>query len=153
MRAPRLMVFPVVMLGVVCVMASCMTTHYAARSSEEIQGTWVNEKEGMQKIVMLPDGTGHLFIYKSDATPCERFTYRFYRRWMDTDGNVLYTTDYTLGVGSAQQNIQELDRISRDGSVWEYVYEHVGEFSPEKYPARLDPQHPHYHIFYRSQED
>lgn len=142
--------FVVALFLVLGMLSGCATRAYAPKANEEIYGTWTRVGERMEKIEMLPDGSWKEYIYAADTKPIAKGTFTLFKKWRDAEGNVWYETNVVetedpLGTGNAQ----ELDRISNDGTTWEYVVEPVGSFGPDKYPTELDPNSAHYRIRYR----
>jgi hypothetical protein len=156
MKIRRLIVYLLFMGVLFSLIGNCATdkTAYVATADEEIYGTWINEKEDRQKLVMLPNGTWEYYIYESDTSPCEGGTYQLYKKWKDSEGNIWYYQYAGSTFGSDTANGQELDRIYFTGKewVWELDMEYVSAFDPDKFPTKIDPESLRYRIYYRSAE-
>ena len=124
---------------------------YVPRNNEEIYGTWVNmtypgtSRMYPQKIVMHFWGEWEEYREATD----ENFatgTFVLVDRWTDSEGNIWYK-DYIRMRNDINPTF-ELDKISKDGTVWEYV------FGNHDFPTadNMNSTNPYYRIFYRGTE-
>jgi hypothetical protein len=122
---------------------------YVPRTNEELYGTWVNTTyTGMsyaQKLVMYDFGAYEWYSKETD----EFFTtgtYIIVDRWTDPEGNIWYK-EYIRGKNELYA-IFELDRISKAGTVWEYVI----AYDDFPKPDNMNSKNPYYRIYYRGSE-
>jgi hypothetical protein len=158
MKIRRLIVCLLFMGVLLSLIGNCATdkTAYVPIADEEIYGTWINEEEAPQKWILYANGTYEYYIYASDTSPYEGGTFQLYKKWKDDQGNIWYY-DYVIPYehrAGGTRNVQELDRIYRNGKewVWEYDSEIVGAFDPGTFLAKIDPESARYHVYYRSTE-
>jgi hypothetical protein len=122
---------------------------YVPKKDEEIYGTWVNmtypgdSRQYPQKIVLHYWGEWEEY---RDATQ-DTFlsgTFVLVDRWTDSEGNIWYK-DYVWARNGLHPNF-ELDKISKDGTVWEYV------FASHDFPTadNMNSKNPYYRVYYRS---
>ena len=97
---------------------------YVPTAKEEISGTWVNMDYGRQmypqKIVNYYWGSYDLFLKTADTNPTNKGANTIVAKWVDKEGNTwfkqYYREDWTPDI------YFELDRISNNGTVWEYCF-------------------------------
>lgn len=124
-----------------------------AQSNEDLfYGTWVNEDAAPQKTVHVP-GVFMNYALLSDSSPFEQGTVQIISSWKDSEGNVWYKTVSTFTTGSGKGTMdQELQKISKSGTVLEYEWTYVGEYNPSKFPSRVDSSDGRYFIYYRAEK-
>jgi hypothetical protein len=157
MKIRKLCVYQLLVVVLLFLFGSCATDKvgYRPTDDEEFFGIWINDKQQYpQKFITFPDMTWEYYNHTYDIFPKAWGTAEFYKKWTDNQGNIWYQSYVTYeGYGGNKQYSQELERIYRDGKVWvlEYIYEPIptSEFDPDKFPAKMDPEHVNYHIFYR----
>lgn len=125
---------------------------YVAKVDEEIYGTWTNATMQMQKNISYMGGSKDFFL--ADGTePFVESKAELANKWTDADGNVWYQRYGTIVAGAYQgTKWQSLERISKSGSVREWVSKVVASFAPENYPQAIDPKDRDYRIYYRSED-
>ena len=120
---------------------------YAPRDNEELYGTWVNttrpgSNEYKQKIVMNYWGDWETYKEATDEF-FDNGTFIIVDRWTDSEGNIWYK-EYIR-----EQNylypIFELDKISKSGTVWEYLFGYDGSPTADN----MNSKNPYYRIYYR----
>jgi hypothetical protein len=143
--------------------ASCATTpSYEAKEYEEIYGTWINKsysdtmQQGYdqaytlanyaQKIITTDEGTYDIYNGLNDIVPIFKIKYTITEKWTDSDGNIWYKIVSEYETEYAERTRLGLNKIDHTGSTWEIV------IAEDDYPAKLDPSHPEYRIYYRSEE-
>ena len=129
---------------------------YVPTKNEECYGTWINDKtinQGhIQKKVCGPDGNKD-YSEISDPTPVFEDEQQIDSKWTDAEGNIWYKTYGTVKAGAYKgTKWQELDKLSKSATVWEYVFCIVADFSPNNYPSEVSPTNGNYRIFYRAEK-
>ncbi len=131
-------------------LAGCGPGKYVAKANEEIYGTWTNDKATPQKIVSTSAGWKQ-YSYISDTVPLLEGTGGIESKWTDSDGNIWYKTSSAITSETMKgDKSQELDKLSKSGTVWESVWIWVREFGPGNYPPKIDPKDANYRIYYRA---
>lgn len=154
MKTPIKAMIVCVLLCVSILVTGCASRPYVAKTDEVLYGTWVRIGVSYEKIEMLPDGTWNDYLYANDTVPMASGTFAIYRKWKDRSGDTWYQTEVTTLKGpSGNAHGQELDRISMDGTTWEYEYTPVGEFSPDKYPITFNINSNYYKVRYRKKTE
>jgi hypothetical protein len=118
---------------------------YAPTENEEIYGIWVNtdygttDKQPNQKIINNPDGTFERYRSTLDLKATITGTYTLTAKWTDSEGNIWYR-----GIWKYWEYVTEyeLDKISKSGTVWEFVREVYD------YPTKMGSDASYYFIFY-----
>jgi len=119
---------------------------YIPSEKEELYGTWVNKKytgeQYSQKIEMYDWGYYEVYAKVTD-TFFVNGTYIIVDKWTDSAGNIWYK-EYIRGRNELYP-IFELDKISKSGTVWEYV---IGY---DDFPTadNMNSKNPYYRIRYR----
>jgi hypothetical protein len=140
-------------------------TRYVLKPDEEIFGTWVNEETTtshfqalhFHKIVITADAFKD-YLNVSDSVPVTEGTAEtdagwIDSKWTDSEGNTWYKAFHVFTTGPYKGNkIQELDKLSKSGTVWESVFSYVREFNANNYPTKIDPMSFTYSIFYRAEQ-
>ena len=137
------------------------------KANDIYYGKWINEGANVaqrtQKQVNFPGGYKN-FLTISDIKPFEESTVQIAEKWIDSEGNVWYKIRATVTIGVdplppykgydySGWKFQNLQRISKSGTVLETMWVHVPEFDPNLYPTKIDPTDTeHYVIFYRAKE-
>jgi hypothetical protein len=129
---------------------------YALKANEEIYGTWTNEQYNgndiyhSPKVVVTPDGY-KLYRNVSDSVTIEAGTLGVDSKWTDSEGNIWYKA---FGTGTTGDHWQEIDKISRSGTVRETQIRPLGfgQFDPSNYPTEIFPNSSGYRILYRVQK-
>jgi len=126
---------------------------YVPRAKEELYGTWVNTKMyhgdtgHAQKIEMHDWGYWEVYSKIADEFFVNG-TYIIVDRWTDSEGNIWYK-EFVRARNGLYPDF-ELDKISKNGTVWEYV------FAFDDFPTanNMNSMNPYYRIYYRqSTED
>ena len=123
---------------------------YVATENEELYGTWVNtEYPGrpfkFQKIVYRPDGTYEIYLFAKDASPLHTGVFRIVEKWTDSARDIFYKEHFSVPDHAGDA----LDRISKDGTVFETLFYRSG-YKP-RFPTKIDPNDVigFYLIYYR----
>jgi len=138
---------------------------YVPKPNEEIYGTWVNEETSashfqalhFHKIVITADGSKD-YLDVSDSVPVMDFTAGAVAgwidsKWTDSEGNIWYKQFFEITNGRYKGNkMQELDKLSKFGTIWESQVSYVTEFNANNYPTKIDPMSFTYSIFYRAEQ-
>ena len=148
-------VFLDVLMGllVLTLLGGCATGKYVPKASEELYGTWTNEKiqnnDLIQKVVY--DATGWQEYTKvSDATAIDGGTWAIDSKWSDAQGNIWYKIFCSPTKGWASGiDYEALYKISRSSTILEWVYKRTSASQGISYPSKIDPTSDTYHIFYR----
>ena len=141
----------VALLSLALLGTGCSRKPYVAKTEEEIYGTWTSKTATFHKLIMLPNMTWELFMYESDALPVERGAYQIIDKWKDSEGNTWYKEVVTVTVGAGKgEKLQELDKIDKEGRVWQYDYNNISRYDPSKFPKKIDPNASNYMIRQRS---
>jgi hypothetical protein len=150
--APMIL-FSLILLG------GCGPGKYKAKPNEELYGTWINESYGIvnaatyfpQKMIVDSSGyTGYRNI--SDHGAQGKGPEQIASKWTDSEGNIWYRTFGTGSNGDKVIKWQELNKLSKSGTIREYVSVVVSDFDSGKYPTKIDSNDPSYHICNRAQE-
>ncbi len=145
----------IVLFGAALILlGGCAKAKYVAGPNEEIYGTWTNEKMDFKKVAMAPEGK-YMYLQLADTTPFEESTGQIAAKWTDSEGSVWYKFSYTRTKGPhAGSKFTELDKLSKSGKVWEYVWTapaNDAEMKNPSYPTKIDPQDYLYSVYYRAQ--
>jgi poly-D-alanine transfer protein DltD len=129
--------------------------NYVPKPNEECYGTWINDKSinqgHIQKKICSADGNKD-FLEVDGSSPLFEDEQHIYSKWIDPDKNIWYKTYGTVRKGAyLGTKWQELDKLSKGATVWEYVFVIVSQFDASYYPAKVDPKDTYYRVFYRSQ--
>ena len=161
MKSRKSILSSVLILMAAVLIVSCVTTPYVAKEDEEIYGTWINTSYSYsmstygssrmsvyaQKIIINPDSTCEVYGSLLDKIPHFTYQYTITDKWKDSDGNIWYKIIGKYKTEYLEQTRYELDKISNSsGLTWEYIG------SADDYPAKIDPNHSDYHIYYRQEE-
>jgi hypothetical protein len=120
---------------------------YVPTPNEEMNGVWINAKADIQKHVNTSDGW-KMYVNISDSVPWDVGTGGIDSKWTDSEGNIWYKS---FGIDQNGDKHQELDKLSKSGTVWESVFREVDQFDPKYYPTKIDPMDPNYGIYLRSE--
>ncbi len=133
---------------------------YVPKANEELYGTWTNERYPksdpyhVQKVVIAADRY-ELYFGKSDSVKFANSNWEIEAKWTDSEGNIWYKTfgTHTDGMFDGYR-WQEIDKLSKSGTVWERQLNPIagGDFSPNYYPTKIDPESYYYRILYRDQK-
>jgi hypothetical protein len=169
MKTRTLVSIFILVLVVVIIAGSCATQKkasyekgfYIPTRDEVIHGIWINmdysgDSAQAQKIVMSHWGHYEIYTLVKNLTANYTGTFILVDKWIDPEGNTWYK-DY---VRNASHVMFELDKISNNGTIWEYVYysqahptedQKSTDGTPRGFPteAQMNPGGPHYHIYYR----
>jgi len=122
---------------------------YVPKPNEELYGTWVNTTYAPgyygQKWILYDWGYYEGYE-KVDSTFASPGTFIIVDKWTDSEGNIWYK-EYVRNRGYINATF-ELDKISKDGTVWELVFGYNGFPTADK----MNPKNPYYRIFYREQD-
>ena len=152
MKPRMLLLFALLVLLSLILLGSCAPRKYVPKPNEEIYGTWTNEKIFPQKVVNTADGWKQ-YNYIADSVPLIEGTGTPDSKWTDSEGNIYYKGFDTVTSGTYKGNkFQELDKLSKSGTVWESVSTMVREFEASNYPAKIDPKDSSYRIYYRTEK-
>jgi len=127
---------------------------YVPKANEELYGTWINDKsindQHIQKQISTSDGD-KCYLEVSDSVSFFEDEWQIYSKWTDSEGNIWYKIFGTVKAGAYEgTKWQELAKLSKSSTVWEYVYTIVYEFDPNLYPTKVDPKEGYYRILYRA---
>ena len=125
---------------------------YVPKANEEIYGTWINMAytgtgQYVQKFVLYDWGYWEGYDKAASTLPSTYpGTYILVDKWTDSEGNIWYK-EYVRERHGMNPHF-ELDKISKDGTVWEYV------FGYNDFPKAdtMNSKNPYYRIYYREQE-
>jgi hypothetical protein len=136
---------------------------YIPTRDDVIHGIWINmdysgDSFQYQKIVMSHWGHYEIYTLAKNLKASYIGTFILVDKWIDTEGNTWYN-DY---VRNATRVMFELDKISNNGTIWEYVYyeqafpteDQMSPDSPSRdFPTedKMNPDGPNYHIYYRQE--
>jgi hypothetical protein len=119
-------------IAVILIMvAGCAPGKYVAKQNEQLFGTWTNEQNvgsvyDPQKVVIAIDGY-KLYSKISDSVPSEENTWQIDSKWTDSEGNIWYKTFGTVTMGTYKgARWQELEKLSKSGTVWERALNALG---------------------------
>ena len=159
MNARTLIVVGSIVLLALIQIGGWAQTKYVPKENEEIYGTWINNQDKgdlfhPQKVI-LTAGKVVMYFKISDTDPSADgdMTWQIGSKWTDSEGNVWYKTFGTHLAGMFKgYNWQELDEISKSGTVWESELNPIGktDFDSDNYPPKIYPESFHYRILYRS---
>jgi hypothetical protein len=155
-------VVAVVLVVLLAASAYAQTTDsekYVPKPNEELYGTWVNEQNSgedlyeAQKVVVSVDAY-RIYRKVSDSVPGEEGPMEIVAKWSDSEDNVWYKTRGTDASGIYQgMRWQELDKLSKHGTVWERALNRrgSGQFNDD-YPTEIYPKnvYPFYRILFRA---
>jgi len=131
-------------------LGSCVAGPSASKNESEIYGTWINTEYpgtwtgGWQKIVHNTDGTYKNYMNATDTQPAVDMNENVVEKWTDAEGNIWYKITWTFLSG---EKYNELDRISNNGTVLEYVTAPARVGWPTE--IRKDHHDWEYRIYYR----
>jgi hypothetical protein len=118
------------------------------------EGTWVNEKQDVQKMVLTADGVWKQYLHMTDTNVFYAGTSKLVRQWTDSEGNVWQNVLSTMTFPNeykGQINVT-LGKFSKNGTIYESVWTQPSsdaELKNPVFPKKIDPQDPNYQIFYR----
>ena len=142
MKAGRILfVFSLTLLTVLMV-GGC-----AKPNKDFLYGIFTNKDISPQKMVRAP---GEMKDYCSieDTVPTAEGTEQIVDYWRDSEGNVFFKTQATeYGI-----KFLTLQRISKSGTVLEFVANGVADFASKEFPTEVDPTGDFYHIYYRAKD-
>ena len=133
---------------------------YVAKSSEEIYGTWTNDKTvntfHIQKMVVSADGFKE-YANVSSSYPNVEASQQIDSKWTDSNGNIWYKVSGKINTGPWKgQSFKGLEKLGEAGSVLEMVVNAFqGDFNSAKYPDKIEHNSTFnggYRIFYRAKE-
>ena len=161
----------IIIMAVLIIAGSCDTQKkstnekgfYIPTRDDVIHGIWINmdysgDSFQSQKIVMSHWGHWEIYPLVGNLTAVHTGTFILVDKWIDTEGNTWYK-DY---VRDSWHVMFELDKISNNGTIWEYVYYDFpyltkDQMSPDDpsqdFPTedQMNPDGPNYHIYYRQE--
>jgi hypothetical protein len=139
------------LLSLTFLVTDCAGKPYVPKGDEMIYGTWTSKTASYHKLVMLPNLTWELFTYESDALPANKGVYQIIDKWRDSEGNTWYKEVVTFTVGQgAGEKLQELDKIDKEGRVWQYDFNNMSRYDPANFPKQIDPKAYNYVIRQRA---
>ena len=104
-------------------------------------GVFANEKCNPQKTVLTP-GFFKDYAQISDSMPVQEGTQKIVKVWMDSEGNSYMQAEGIITAGPHKNTVpkaQTLTRINKAGTVMEFMWNGVVEFSPSSFPTKIDP--------------
>jgi hypothetical protein len=119
---------------------------YVPSSKEVLYGTWINTTytghTNAQRIDMFDWGYWEEYAKVTDTFSING-TFIIVDKWTDSEGNTWYKEYIRMRNGLYADF--ELDRISKSGTVWEYV------FGYDDFPTadNMNSKNPYYRIYYR----
>ena len=122
---------------------------YVPKASEELYGTWINTTYNpgfySQKYILYDWGYFEEYEKPTSEYPYPG-TFIIVDKWTDSEGNIWYK-EYVRERNEMNPTF-ELDKISKDGTVWEFV------FAYNDFPKAdtMNSKNPYYRIYYREQE-
>ena len=130
---------------------TCSNSHEISEKDYEIlAGTWMNKEyesiRGNVKYEVNSDGTFISFakMYHIEKNVYREGVYEIVEKWRDEAGNIFLKTMTWYGEKvEGEPWSYELDKISEDGSVWEWVFSRAG------FPEAVDKNNYNYGIYYR----
>jgi hypothetical protein len=126
----RLMVVVAAVLFLALLLSGGLAVMHALESRDPFYGTFANEEMSPQKWVTFPGGFKS-YVLMSDTLPADEGTERIVARWTDSDGNLWYQTQATIG----KRKLLTLVRISTPGTVREFTANEVADFSRDDFPT------------------
>ena len=152
MKPRMLLLSTLLVLLALMLLGGCAPQKYVPKANEEIYGTWTNKKIFPQKVVNTADGWKQ-YNYISDSVPLLEGIARAESKWTDSEGNIYYKGSSTVTSETAKgSKWQELDKLSKSGTVWESVSTMVREFEASNYPTKIDPKDSSYRIYYHAEK-
>jgi hypothetical protein len=146
MKSGRLLLAALLSLLILILLDGCASGKYVPRPKEELYGTWTNDTIHPSKIVIKSDGTFQYYDFIPGTNKWYGGTFTIYKRWKDSEGNILYETYETFADGD---KFQRLWKISKSGKAVEMTWNMASmDFSPIFFPANIDPTSSSYCIFY-----
>lgn len=141
------------MMLALLMVSSCAPRKYVPKANEELYGTWINDRMATQKTVIFSGGFKD-YLRISDTDPYEEGTEQIDTTWKDSNGTVWYKAfgTYTSGGEHPGLKYQWTRKISKSGTILEFMLNPVVEFDPKKYPTELDPNNVYYCIYHRATE-
>lgn len=138
--------------GLAFLMVSC-----APKVNLHTEGTWVNEKQEPQKEIVTADGVWKQYQHMSDTNVFYSGVGKLVRRWTDSEGNVWQNVLTTMTFPDAYKGMTNvvLEKYSKNGTVRESVWTSPSsdaELKNPVFPKKIDPQDPHYEIYYRQEK-
>lgn len=141
-------------------LVSCGPGKYVEKPNEELYGTWTNESysgvitQGTytpQKSVVTP-GAYSDYRMLTDHGPGFTGKEEVTSKWKDSEGNIWYKINMSGSTGDNTFKWQSLQKLSKAGTVREFVVVDVAVFSPDSYPTKVEPGAPNYKIYYREKQ-
>jgi hypothetical protein len=110
-----------------------------SRANEKLYyGTFTGDKIP-QKTVRAP-GSFKDYSSITDSDPAEEGTEKIVKAWTDSEGNTWFQTYSTITTEGDYKDTKEqtLARISKAGTVLEFNWTIVSDFSPKNFPRKID---------------
>jgi hypothetical protein len=125
---------------------------YVPKADEEIYGTWTNQGMEFRKNVSFYGGSRD-YMQIEDNVAIFESNVQLVEKWIDTDGNVWYKILGNVISGAYQgTKWQSLEKISKAGTVREWVAKIVTAFADDNYPSAISASDNDYRIYYRSKQ-
>jgi hypothetical protein len=127
-------------LSIWMVLLSLALLTSCSKANEKLYyGTFTSDQTIPEKIVRAP-GLFKDYNSISDSDPAEQGTEKIVKAWTDSEGNTwvrTYRTTTTEG-DYKDAKVQTLAKINRAGTVLEFNWTTVSEFSPNNFPRKID---------------
>ena len=133
MRTRLLVVVTAALFLSLLLLGGLVVTH-ALESRDPFYGTFANEEMSPQKWVTFPGGFKS-YVLMSDTLPADEGTEHIVARWTDSEGNIWYRTQATMG----KRKLLTLVKISKPGTAREFTANEVVDFSRDDFPTTFPP--------------
>jgi hypothetical protein len=102
-------------------------------------GTFTNDNIIPQKTVRAP-GSFKDYSSITDSVPVEEGTEKVVRVWVDSEGNTWFQTYATITTQGDYKDskVQYLAKVNKAGTVLEFMWNIVSEFSPKNFAKKID---------------
>jgi hypothetical protein len=152
MKRCMLLVSAVILLAMIHT-AGWTQGKYIPKATEEMYGTWINKHGAPTKSVSFAGGFKNYVVVAGADRIFNEGTEEIESKWKDAEGNLWYKSYGTITSGTwAGMKFQTLLRISKSGTVREWVNSLVIDFDPKSYPPKIDSEDPDYKIFTRASD-
>lgn len=126
----RLLLVGAAVLFLALLLSGGLAVMRAIESRDPFYGTFASEAMSPEKWVTFPGGFKN-YVLMSDRLPIDEGTERIVARWTDSEGNLWYRTQVTVG----KRRLLTLVKLSKLGTMREFTANEVADFSSNDFPT------------------
>lgn len=148
------LVFLSLVVVVLFVLGGCGQAKYVPTKDEVYYGIWTNKEMKFPRLIHYSDGTFEDYSSVSGVILIDGGTSEIFKKWTDSEGNVWYNCYDIFTKGNIRgMKAQTLWKISKSGTVGEFVVNAVGTFDPNGFPTTVDQhRYDEYYIYSRAEK-